>query len=443
MNRISSQQRKLVSLVLIILLLAPIVYLGAPGDGTENSGGLLAQKRNQYDLGETSLGDVDPAGATMNLVLLGLRGIASNLLWQQAVEQKDHKDWAGLKATVDSIVLLQPHFKQVWQFQAWNLAYNVSAEWDGVVDRYHWVKEGGKFIIKGTKRNQKYPELYWDAGRILGHKIGGADEKKTFRKFFLDDPEIEGGGPDLELNPNAKDNYLVAKEWFLLSCEVESQPGITQTRLAPVLFRSYPVRSQMDYAEARQEEGKFDEVTRRAWDIAFNEVTTKWGAERFASPAGWIVLEATEDVLKQLVKEDNDKYSLEDKKRWVERRQNMCGYRNWRMRCLIEKKPETITAHRNLYEGKRDYFSGEDRIAVEKKLFAGMDGMEKLLAEFPELEENNDFREECLKGVTLWQALRVDSLDGKGIPVNYPLKYLWDQYPDEAKQYAELLRSQF
>ncbi len=443
MNRISSQQKKLVSLVLIILLLAPIVYLGAPGDGTENSGGLLAQKRSEYDLGETSLGDVDPTGATMNLVLLGLRGIASNLLWQQAVEQKDHKDWAGLKATVDSIVLLQPHFKQVWQFQAWNLAYNVSAEWDGVVDRYHWVKEGGKFIIKGSNRNKKYPELYWDSGRIIGHKIGAADEKKTFRKFFLNDPEIEGGGPDLDLNPNARDNFLVAKDWFIIANEVEAQPGITQTRLAPVLFRSYPVRSQMDFAEARQDEGKFDEVTRGAWDLAYKEVTTVWGAERFASPAGRIVLEATDDVLKQLVKEDNNKYTLEEKKAWVERRQNMCGYRSWRMRCLIEKKPETIEAHKNIYEGKRDYFSGEDRSAVEKKLFAGMEGMEKLLAEFPELEINDDFREECLKAVTLWQAIRVDSIDGKGIPTNYPLKYLWSEYSEEAKRYAELLRSQF
>ena len=245
------------------------------------------------------------------------------------------------------------------------------------------------------------------------------------------------------MNPDARDNFLVAKDWFIIANEVEAQPGITQTRLAPVLFRSYPVRSQMDYAEARQDEGKFDEVTRGAWDLAYKEVTTEWGAERFDSPAGMIVLEATDDVLKQLVKEENNKYSLEEKKLWVQRRQNMCGYRSWRMRCLIEKKPETLAAHRNIYEGKRDYFSGEDRSVVEKKLYAGMEGMEKLLAEFPELEVNDDFREECLKAVTLWQAIRADSIDGKGVPANFPLKYLWTEYADEAKRYAELLRSQF
>ncbi|HBN78298.1 MAG TPA: IRE (iron responsive element), partial [Planctomycetaceae bacterium] len=235
MNRISSQQRKLVYLIIIVLLLAPIVYFGAPGNGKdENSGGKLAQLRSKYDLGETSLGNVDPASATMNLVLLGLRGIASNMLWSQAVEQKSQKDWAGLRATVDSIVLLQPHFKQVWEFQGWNLAYNVSAEWDGVADRYEWVKEGAKFMMRGSDRNYKYPELYWESGRILGQKIGRADEKLFFRRYFLDDPNREGGGPDPEVNPDGKDNYLAAKDWFEKANEVELQPGVSQSRLARV-----------------------------------------------------------------------------------------------------------------------------------------------------------------------------------------------------------------
>lgn len=442
MNRISSQQRKLVSLVLIILLLAPIVYLGAPGDGSENSGGRLARLRNRYDLGETSLGDVDPAGATMNLVLLGLRGIASNLLWQEAVKQRDHKDWAGLKSTVDSIVLLQPHFEEVWKFQGWNLAYNVSAEWDGVVDRYHWVKEGGKFLIRGASRNKKLPELYHDSGRILGSKIGRADEKKFFRKFFLDDPEIEGGGPDPEINPDAKDNYLVAKVWFQRANDVEAQPGISARRLARVLFRSYPARSQMDYAQARQDEGKFDEVTRKAWEDAYDDVTKKWGIERFSyAGAGWVVLEATDEVLMEMVKEEGNKYTLEQKKYAVERRQDMSNYRYWRMHCLVEKKLETIEAHRNLYQGKRAFLDRGADEEAEKLLIKGLTAMELILAEYPELEEEGDFREECLKSIVLWRATK--DVRAKEIPANFPLKYLWDKYAGEAAEYAELFRSQF
>ncbi|MCA8986880.1 MAG: hypothetical protein KDA78_04530 [Planctomycetaceae bacterium] len=441
MSRISSQQRKLVYLVIIVLLLAPIVYLGAPGDGSEGSGGKLAQLRREYDLGETSLGNVDPASATMNLVLLGLRGIASNMLWVEAVKQKDQKDWAGLRATVDSIVLLQPHFRQVWEFQGWNLAYNVSAEWDGVEDRYTWVKEGAKFMMKGSDRNYKYPELYWESGRILGQKIGRADEKKFFRQFFLDDPTREGGGPDPEINPDGKDNYLAAKDWFLKANEVEDKPGISQSRLARVLFRSYPTKSQIDYADTFQQEGKFDETERirEAWEVASNELRSVWGKEKFMTPAGAVILEANDEALEAIVKEEGEKFSLAQKKEWVTRRQNMSNYRYWRLRCQVESELETIQAHRDLWQGKRAFLDQQDSVQAEELLSRGMTAMEKILAEWPELEQEDNFREECLKAVVIWRACL--NLLSKPVPEDFPLKNLWNAYPGEAQEYTELFRT--
>src|SRR5690606_1857990 len=104
--------------------------------------------------------DVDPSSATMNLVLLGLRGIAANALWHNANEQQKTKEWAKMRATVDSIILLQPHFARVWSFQGWNLAFNVSSVHDRVADRWYWVKEGGKFSMRGTERNARSAYLY-------------------------------------------------------------------------------------------------------------------------------------------------------------------------------------------------------------------------------------------------------------------------------------------
>ena len=443
MTRLSSQQRKLAYLLAMILLLAPIVYFGAPGDGTAKSGGQLSRLRDEYDLGETSLGNVDPASSTMNLVLPGLRGIASNMLWQQAVVQKDKKDWAGLKATVDSIVLLQPHFRQVWEFQGWNLAYNVSAEWDGVVDRYQWVKEGAKFMMLGASRNHKYPELYWESGRILGQKIGRADEKKFFRQYFIDDPLLDGGGPDPAINPDGKDNYLAAKDWFVIANEVEARPGITQSRVADVLFRSYPVRSQIDYADTFQQEGKFEEIGRiqEAWEVAFDELRNQWGAERYMTPGGWVVMEVDEnnDVLHAIIQEEGNKFTLYDKLEWVDRRQKMCNYRYWRTRCLVESRPEVIQAHKDLFEGKRAFIDRGDIQEAETKLMAGLQGMERILAEFPELELESNFREETLKSIVLWRGAK--QAKGEEPPATFPLKYLWDAYPEEAEGYTTLFRS--
>ncbi|MFO1023225.1 MAG: hypothetical protein U0903_21425 [Planctomycetales bacterium] len=156
MSRLTSQQRKLAYLVIIVILLIPVIFLGrpsAPGSkGREpDAGGWLASLRSEYDLGEQSFGNVDPSSATMNLVLLGLRGPAANLLWMELDHYKDTKNWSRMLSTTNSIILLQPHFQKVWVFNGWNLAFNVSMEWDDVRDRYYWVKEGAKFFKLGTK----------------------------------------------------------------------------------------------------------------------------------------------------------------------------------------------------------------------------------------------------------------------------------------------------
>lgn len=95
MNGLTSQQRKLAYLGGILVLLIPIIALGLPSDGKAGSGGTLAQLRTKYELGEADLGDVDPSSATMNLVLLGMRGVAVNMLYTEFDKQKDRKMWAG------------------------------------------------------------------------------------------------------------------------------------------------------------------------------------------------------------------------------------------------------------------------------------------------------------------------------------------------------------
>jgi hypothetical protein len=191
MNQLTVQQRKIAYAIVAVLCFMPIILLGAPAGPEEGSGWLLARSRYHHELGEASLGNVDPTSATMNLVLLGLRGVAASVLWMQADHYKDTKNFNQLEDTVESIILLQPHFKSVWEFQAWNLAFNVSAECDDVADRYHWVKRGAKFLVRGTRRNEKVPELKFMMGTFFGQKIGRADEKEVFRRYFINDPDEE------------------------------------------------------------------------------------------------------------------------------------------------------------------------------------------------------------------------------------------------------------
>jgi len=92
MSTVNSRQRKIWYGVGILLLLGPVVYLGFPARQTAgavaDAGGLgvLSQKRQQYDLGEATLGKVDPSSSAMNLLLLGLRGPAATVLQLKAID---------------------------------------------------------------------------------------------------------------------------------------------------------------------------------------------------------------------------------------------------------------------------------------------------------------------------------------------------------------------
>ena len=87
MNTLTSRQRKLLYTGCIGILLIPIIGLGLPAGKNERAfQGQLARLRTEYELGESTLGDVDPSSSAMNLVLLGLRGPAASILRLDAEE---------------------------------------------------------------------------------------------------------------------------------------------------------------------------------------------------------------------------------------------------------------------------------------------------------------------------------------------------------------------
>ncbi len=430
MNRLSSRQRKFLYMAGILALMVPIIMLGMPTSEQSGSGGRIARLRTHYELGEANLGQVDPASATMNLVLLGMRGIAANLLWMEADELKETKNWSQLDATVESIILLQPHFQSVWKYQAWNLGYNVSAECDAVEDRYFWVKKGMKFLMRGIARNTKVPELYHDTGDYFGKKLGRSDEKVQFRKYFLRDPdEVYGGLPDPEINPDGLDNYLVAKKKYQEANDVLERPGVEQHKMALPLFWSYPYRSQMDYASALQDEGNFGEVTREGWATAYREWTGEYGREPFETnmPGGKVIFEATDDELRAMCAEDGTPF--EQKKHWQQRYQDMVNYRYWRMRCDAERRPEMAEARRLLVEGRRLFREVQDIKGARDALYAGLEKLQSVASD-PRFQtqdqlllDETELVEETIKAILIWQhALRILN---EPVPSSFPMDRVW------------------
>ena len=70
-------------------------------------------------------GNAPPVLALTTVALGGFRGLISNLLWIRANDLQGRKVFRnGATGGLDHE--LEPHFSQVWLFQGWNMAYNIS-----------------------------------------------------------------------------------------------------------------------------------------------------------------------------------------------------------------------------------------------------------------------------------------------------------------------------
>jgi hypothetical protein len=301
MNRNSSFVRKVAYITAIALLLLPLSALSQPATIEPNKpdggspGGKLSQLRTEYNLAQAELGEIDPASETMKLATLGMRGVAANILWIWANHYKKVEDWDKLELTVQQIIRLQPNFLEVWDFQAHNLSYNVSVEFDDYRMRYQWVKKGIDFLILGTHYNRQEPGLLNQVGWYTGQKVGRSDEQKQFRRMFKDDKDFHqvfrNNGIEVDqdqaLGPDVKpDNWLVARLWFNKATDAVTFSGKPIRGKSPLLFYSGGPMSQINGSAAMQKDGYFFQRAQIAWQKAADEWSA-YGNRELPATAGY------------------------------------------------------------------------------------------------------------------------------------------------------------
>jgi len=246
-------QNKIIYLGFIIVLLIPIYMLG------NMSNGFLEQQRtpdaNIEDLGKNLDGEINMAAETVRLGTFGLDGVAQMLLWQKADEYKKKKDWTKLAATLNQLIMLNPHLESVWRFQGWNLAYNVSVEHDNYEERYFWVKKGIKFLERGTEYNPNSIRVTWDVGWTTSQKIGKSDERVFFRRLYRDDKDPNITDPPIRMS--RRDSWLVGKWWYKQAESLHVEKGVDLETISPTLFFSYAPLAQAYYADNLEQDGNF------------------------------------------------------------------------------------------------------------------------------------------------------------------------------------------
>ena len=302
--------RKVIYLAAIAVLLLPIAYLSQPASiargsgGNESAGGKLARLRAEYNLSQAELGEIDPASETMKLATVGLRGVAVNILWSSAIRYQKVKDFNNLELTVKQIIRLQPNFLKVWDFQAHNLSYNTSVEFDNYRDRYQWVKKGIDFLILGTQYNRDEPGLLNSIGWFVGQKMGRSDENRQFRRLFRDDRDFHaefykhGIDVDKGMVLGKPDSWLVSRLWYLKGEDAVAR-GKPLRLKSPLLYYNSAPMALINHATAlEKEDGIFGQTAQIAWQRA-DDSWKQFGQRDVLASAGYMIRLNSGDEMRQ------------------------------------------------------------------------------------------------------------------------------------------------
>lgn len=182
---------RLIQVVAVLLLLALMVgnSLWVPR--------IVAQRLDkQLVAADIDASSVPPDVALMTSALGPFRGLAVNVLWYRANASKDAGKYFEANQLAQWVTKLQPRFAQVWAFNAWNMAYNISVATHTPEERWDWVNKGINLLrTQGIPLNPKTVRLYRELAWIFFHKIGQfSDDMHWFykRKLAAEMQEIVG-----------------------------------------------------------------------------------------------------------------------------------------------------------------------------------------------------------------------------------------------------------
>ncbi len=456
MKAAPNQYRKLIyGLLIVILFGATIPYTK-----------WLNEEKQRRDLGEAAIGQVDTGSFMLKLALLGgFRGIYVNALWTNAEELKKEHDWDGLKSTVDMITKLQPHFLSIWTFQSWNLAYNVSVEWDAPEDKYDWIKKGIQFVKEGVSKNKRSPDLRWDTAWTYYHKLGFADESIILRRLFHDD-EDEDFKSYIDAKTGVRqfkqDNFQLGYGWFADAValvdrgEDRAQTGTRDVefvdptpqrkgRPGDLAFRSMPAHAQTRYALSLEKMSTLD-LPATFGEVAMSEWANAHAEWQDFGDYTWmshnLVRDAEGNLHKEPVKLDDDtkpevyKKLTENQQYWTSRWADQMNYRYWKDRCAAEMTKEGVEARRLFYEGTMAYKRGEFQTAVDR-FKQGLDIWKELLEKHKDYR-NDDFNKKDT-GLVVKRYVRALRQLGASEPKDLPFRELMtvaekDDTPDPFDQ---------
>jgi hypothetical protein len=225
----------------LLLLLAAALLFGS---------GLMQKvlNRDRERLGLTRVNALDnapPVLAFTTVALGGFRGLIANALWIRANDLQNDDKFFEAAQLATWITDLEPSFTQVWLFQAWNMAYNISVKFKDFPDRWRWVEHGIELLRdNGLRYNPNDVLIHRELAWFFQHKMGqNLDDANAYYKQQWAAEMAPFFGPhgtnfsDLINPPNAqaRTNALVLRDKYKMDAafaqKVDAQYGPFDWRL--------------------------------------------------------------------------------------------------------------------------------------------------------------------------------------------------------------------
>ena len=158
------------------------------------------------------LENAPPVLAFSTVALGGFRGLIANLLWTRAADLQDQDKYFEMAQLADWITKLEPHFVEVWIFQEWNMAWNISVKFKDFADRWRWVRRGLELLRDdGLRYNPNEVLIYRDLAWIFQDKMGAPtdDANMYYKQQWAEEMAGVFGNqmpnPDELANPKTED----------------------------------------------------------------------------------------------------------------------------------------------------------------------------------------------------------------------------------------------
>ena len=177
--------------------------------------------------------DGDPPQVALGIAMGAFRGMFVNWLWMRAESLKEDGKYHEAINLAKAITTLQPRFPKVWQFQAWNMAYNISVKTQTPEERWEWVHKGIRLLREqGVVHNPNSLDLHRELAWIFLHKIGGTtDDANQYYKRRMAYEWSYLMGPPPGPDPEARTREQVTERFATWLDDIAAAPATIEELL--------------------------------------------------------------------------------------------------------------------------------------------------------------------------------------------------------------------